>query len=76
MCISFNFECLTFWLRDAPTSLTFNNGTFCPHCIHVFYKQQLVQLIGFITEMKSVYCAVRTGDLNEEVCACATYSIN
>jgi hypothetical protein len=26
--------------------------------------------------MKSVYSAVRTGDLNEAVCACATYSIN
>jgi hypothetical protein len=30
----------------------------------------------FITEMKSVYNAVRTGSLNEAVCACATYSIN
>jgi hypothetical protein len=30
----------------------------------------------FITEMKSVYSAVRTGALNEVVCACATYSIN
>jgi hypothetical protein len=26
--------------------------------------------------MKSVYSAVRTGDLNEAVCACATYNIN
>jgi hypothetical protein len=26
--------------------------------------------------MKSVYSAVRTGFLNEAVCACATYSIN
>jgi hypothetical protein len=26
--------------------------------------------------MKSVYSAVRTGSLNEAVCACATYSIN
>jgi hypothetical protein len=25
------------------------------------------KLIGFITEMKSVYCAVRTGSLNEAV---------
>jgi len=24
------------WLRDAPTSLTFNNYTLCPHCIYVF----------------------------------------
>jgi hypothetical protein len=27
------------------------------------------KLIGFITEMKSVYSAVRTGPLNEAVCA-------
>jgi hypothetical protein len=26
--------------------------------------------------MESVYSAVRTGSLNEAVCACATYSIN
>jgi hypothetical protein len=26
------------------------------------------KLTGFITEMKSVYSAVRTGPLNEEVC--------
>jgi hypothetical protein len=30
----------------------------------------------FITEMKSVYSAVRTGSLNKAVYACATYSIN
>ena len=24
-------------LFDAPTSLTFNNSTLCPHCIYVFY---------------------------------------
>ena len=35
-------------------------------------KQRLVPLINcsvFITEMKSVYCAVRTGSLNKAVCA-------
>jgi hypothetical protein len=37
-------SCLTFWLRDAPTSLTFNNCTFCPHCIYVYCKQRLVPL--------------------------------
>ena len=31
---------------------------------HLYHK-----LIGFITEMKSVYCAVRTGSLNKAVCA-------
>jgi hypothetical protein len=25
-----------FWLRDAPTGLTFNNSTLCPHCIYMF----------------------------------------
>jgi hypothetical protein len=30
----------------------------------------------FITEMKSVYSAVRTGSLNGAACACATYSVN
>jgi hypothetical protein len=34
------------------------------------------QLIVFITKIESVYSAVRTGDLNKAVCACATYSIN
>ena len=26
----------TYSLRDAPTGLTFNNCTLCPHCIYVF----------------------------------------
>jgi len=25
-----------YWLRDAPTSSTFNNCTLCPHGIYVF----------------------------------------
>jgi len=25
-----------YWLRDAPTGLTFNNCTLCPPCIYVF----------------------------------------
>ena len=25
-----------YWLRDAPTGLTVNNCTLCPHCIYVF----------------------------------------
>ena len=28
--------CKAYELRDAPTSLTFNNCTLCPHCICVF----------------------------------------
>jgi hypothetical protein len=26
----------TYWSRDASAGLTFNNCTFCPHCIYVF----------------------------------------
>ena len=51
---------------------------FCPHCIYVFciylrtnsdlcHLQH--KLIGFYNEMRSVYCAVRTGSLNKAVCA-------
>ena len=29
----------------------------------------IINWLGFITEMKSVYCAVRTGSLNKAVCA-------
>ena len=47
------------------------------HCIYVYciYLRTnsdlchlLHKLIGFITEMKSVYSAVRTGSLNRAVC--------
>jgi len=27
---------IAYLLRDAPTGLTFNNFTLCPHCIYVF----------------------------------------
>jgi hypothetical protein len=57
----------------------FNNCTLCPFCIYVFCirlrtKSDLChlhqKLIGFfITEMKSVYSAVRSGPLNEAVCS-------
>jgi hypothetical protein len=55
----------------------YNNCTLCPHYIYLFciclrtnsdlchlHKKRIV----FITEMKSVYNAVRTGPLNEAVC--------
>jgi len=50
-----------YWLRDAPTGLTLNNCTLCPHSIYVFciYLRQNSdlchlqhKLICFITEMK------------------------
>jgi len=32
----FNQHLKPYWLRDAPTGLTCNNCTLCPHCIYVF----------------------------------------
>ena len=48
---------------------TFNNCTFSPHCIYVFciWEQTAtcatysINWLVFITEMKSVYCAIRNG---------------
>jgi hypothetical protein len=73
-CIHWSFK--AYWLRDAPTSLTFNNCTLCPYCIYVFciYRRTntcatySINWLVFIAELKSVYCVVRTGSLNE---ACA-----
>jgi hypothetical protein len=57
----------------------FNNCTLCPHCIYVFgvclrtssdlCHLHLKNWLIFITKMKSVYSAVRTGLLNEAFCA-------
>jgi len=52
--------------------LTFNNSTFCPHYLCVLCVSQQtatfapsnIHWLVFITKMKSVYCAVRTGSLN------------
>jgi hypothetical protein len=72
-----NFK--VYLLRDAPTSLTliiFTNSTFCPHlfmCFVLIWEQTLTcatyitNLLVFITEMKGVYSAVRTGYLNKAV---------
>jgi hypothetical protein len=55
------------------TSLTFNNSTFCPHSVFMYFvwiseKTGVISLhnfnwLVFITETVSVYCAVRTGSL-------------
>jgi hypothetical protein len=68
----------TYYLREAPKVLVFKNCTFCRECIDVFciYLRRNSdlchlqhKLIGFIIEMKGVYCAVRTGSLNKAVFA-------
>jgi len=55
----------------------FNHCTVCPHCIYVFciYLRKnsdlyhyCINWLVFITQMKSVYSAIRTGDLNTAVC--------
>ena len=66
-----------YWSRDAPPGLTFNNCTLCPHCIYVFciiWEQTAtcatysINWLVFITEMKSIYSAVRTGFLIKPTC--------
>jgi hypothetical protein len=57
--------------------LTFNNSVFCPHIAFmcfVFIREQTVTCatysinsLVFITEMKSVYCEVRTRPVNKAV---------
>jgi len=58
--------------------LTFNNCTLCPHSIYVFCiylrtNSELCHLqhkiLVFITEMKSVHCAVGIGAFTTAVCA-------
>jgi hypothetical protein len=54
----------------CTTSLTFNNSTFCPHCVFmcfVWISEQTaiislysVNWLVFVTETECVYCAVRT----------------
>jgi hypothetical protein len=67
----------------STNSLTFSNCSSAPAvftCWHLSVKNNdlchSIKWLVFITEMKSVYSAVRTGSLNTAVCACATYSIN
>ena len=59
----------------CTASLTFNNSTFCPHSVFacfvwIWEQTAIISLYSinwlvFITEMKSVYSAVRTGSLNQ-----------
>jgi hypothetical protein len=76
---------------DAPASSTFKNCTFYPHCIYGFYiylsthsnfALYNLKWLDFITEMKSVYCALGTGSLNnslwfvfKELYKCISYQL-
>jgi hypothetical protein len=66
----------------VQTGLTFNNSTLSLNSVCVFSEQTVsfallsINSLVFITQMGSVYSAVRTGSLNKAVCACATYRIN
>jgi hypothetical protein len=65
------------WLLCVPPDSNLKNiykSTFCPHGVFTCFPINMVtnsnfypthhKLIGFITEMASVYCAVRTSSLN------------
>jgi hypothetical protein len=64
----------TEYLLYAPSGLTINNSTFCPHSVFmcfVWLSEQTaiislysINWLVFITEMQCVYCAVRTDFLN------------
>jgi hypothetical protein len=65
---------------DSPKGFIFKNFTFCHAvCVRfVYISEQRVTFVlysinwlVFIIEMKSAYCAVRTGSLNKAVCASA-----
>ena len=70
---------------DAPTSLTFNNSTFCPHSgfmCFVWISEQTaiislynISWLVFITETEGVYSAVRTASLNIIQFHCGTSSV-
>ena len=66
------------WLRDAPTvwhSTTVRSAHTVFMCFVFIWEQTAtcatytINWLVFITVMKSVYCAVRTGSLNKKVCA-------
>jgi hypothetical protein len=67
-------------LRHAPAGLTLNNYTLCQHFIYVFciylrnsdFCPIQHKLLGFYNRdemMRRIYCVVRTGSLNNAVCA-------
>ena len=67
--------CITQTVTICTSSLTFNNSTFCPHsvfmCFVWIWEQTAIispyniNCLVFINERDNVYCAVRTGSLNQ-----------
>jgi hypothetical protein len=73
-----------YWVRHAPTGLTFNNCTLCPHCIYVLCvylgtNRDLChlqhKLIGFYN--RDEMCLPRGADwaFNTAVCSMARLSL-
>jgi hypothetical protein len=69
---AFAYPCISYWSRDAPTSLTFKSVRSAHKvflCFVFIWEQTAtcatfsINWLVFITEMKSVYSAVRTGSL-------------
>jgi hypothetical protein len=57
------------WLRDAPTNSLYLRVFYLSENKHRTSATYIINCLAFITEMKSVYCAVRTGSLNKAVWA-------
>jgi hypothetical protein len=75
------WNCLNLFILPVTcctNSLTFNKCTFCPHTVFMCFifiwektatcATYIINWLVFITDMKSVYCAVRNGSLNKAVC--------
>ena len=72
-----NLLLISYWIFAAPTGLKMKNFIFCHTAFMCFVSisEQIATFAPckmkrsvFITEMKSVYSAVRTGSLNKAVC--------
>ena len=75
-CVTLTFKAQRFLY--LPAGLTFKNSTWCRLCVEcgvwvsgeaTNFALYNINWLVFITEMKSVYSAVRTGSLNKAVCA-------
>jgi hypothetical protein len=64
-----------YWLSDTPTTVRSAHSAFTRMCFAFISEQTatcatyIINWWVFMTEMKSVYFAVRTGSLNKAVCA-------
>ena len=78
MSVKYTLTSKPYWLRDEPTvwhSTTVRSAHTVFMCFVFIWEQTAtcatynINWLVFTTDMKSVYCAVRTGSLSKAVCA-------